>query len=96
MTDLENKWYKYVCSKYPFLTWRVEFDERLMCLMFECRNLNFRNNGFKFPITYRNIGDFKEYTQPEVCDDFVRKELTRVVKNIKEMCRRYLKCKIKS
>ena len=93
MTELENKWYKYVCSKYPFLTWRVEYHERSMDLMFECKNLNLRCGGFKFPIMYRNVGEFKTYAHPKVCDDFVRQELTKYVKIVKEQCKKDLKSK---
>jgi hypothetical protein len=96
MTDLENKWYKYVCSKYPFLTWRVEFNEHLMCLIFECKNLNFRCGRYKFPISYYYTDDFKEYVQSQARDSLARKEITKYVKDIKELCKRGLKCKIKS
>jgi hypothetical protein len=93
MTELENKWYKYVCSKYPFLTWRVEHDEKSMDLTFECKNLNLRCGGFRFPIMYRNGAEFKTYAHPKVCDDFVRQELTKYVKHIKEQCKTDLKSK---
>jgi len=95
MTELEKKWYKYVCSKYPFLTWKVEYDERLMNFIFECRNLNLRCGAIQFPIMYRYIGEYKQFACPDTCDTFVRQQLTKYVKMIKEQCRKDLNERIK-
>ena len=94
MTKLEHKWFKYLCSKQPFLTWRVDYDERTRNLIFRCFNPNLRTGGYSFIIQY-DIDESIINAYPKVRDALVKKQLTRYVKMIKEQCRKDLNEKFK-
>jgi len=85
-TELEKKWFKYAYSKYPFLTWTVDYDEETRDLIFRCFNPNLRTGGYSFIIMYNYIGESMINACPKVCDHHVRQSLTRHVKMIKEQC----------
>ena len=97
-TQVENKWYNYVCSKYPLLTWKVNYcDTEGIVLTFVCNNLNLHGGWFKFNITYDILflkPDGTDRLLPQY-DHFVRGEIRSRVKTVKKLCLEGLKTRVK-
>ena len=96
-TQVENKWYNYVCSKYPLLTWKVEYCDKYGMLTFVCNNLNLRDGWFKFNIPYNiqflHPEDTYIYLVPH--DHFVRGEIRCHIRTVKKLCLEGVKTRVK-